>query len=100
VGQRTLVASSENAPNGAIAVAIIRPRSGGSGLKYTIPAFVLANLGSMNENADPRARYDAVMAADGLFKSRIGPIALQDLRTKVRQRFPRRGDPQARPYPR
>ena len=68
VGQRTLVISPEKAPEGAIAVAVIRPRSGGSGFKYTIPVSALAKLGPMNKNLDQRGRYDAVMAASGLFE--------------------------------
>jgi len=67
VGQRTLTISPDKAPEGAIAVAVIRPRSGGSGFKYTIPISTLARLGPMNKDLDPRGRYDAVMAADGLF---------------------------------
>jgi hypothetical protein len=39
-----------------------------TGFKYTIPVTALAQLGPMNKNLDPRGRYDAVMAADGLFK--------------------------------
>ena len=68
VGQRSLVIASEKAPAGTIAVAIIRPRKGGEGFKYSIPASVLAKLGPMNANLDPRGRYDAVMATDGLFQ--------------------------------
>jgi hypothetical protein len=67
VGQRTLTISPDKAPEGAIAVAVIRPRSGGSGFKYTIPISTLARLGPMNKDLDPRGRYDAVLAADGLF---------------------------------
>ena len=59
-------------PEGAIAVAVIKPRNGGSGFKYTIPASALAKLGPMNKNLDQRGRYDAVMAADGLFE--VEPI--------------------------
>jgi len=72
VGQRTLTISPEKAPEGAIALAVIRPRSGGSGFKYTIPVSALAKLGPMNKNLDQRSRYDAVMAADGLFE--VEPI--------------------------
>ena len=72
VGQRTLVMAPEKAPATTIAVAIIRPRKGGAGFRYTIPASALATLGSMNSKLDPRRRYDAVMAADGLFQ--VEPI--------------------------
>ena len=37
VGQRSLLIAPEKAPEGAIAVAVIRPRNGGAGFKYTIP---------------------------------------------------------------
>ena len=67
VGQRTLTISAEKAPEGAIAVAVIRPRNGGPGYKYTIPVSALAKLGPMNRDLDSRGRYNAVMAADGIF---------------------------------
>jgi formylmethanofuran dehydrogenase subunit E len=68
VGQRTLTIASEKAPEGAIAVILIRPRRGGAGFKYTVPVSALAKLGPMNKDLDPRGRYEAVMAADGLFQ--------------------------------
>jgi len=67
VGQRTLVIAPDKAPAGKIAVAIIRPRKGGAGFKYSIPTAALALLGQLNAKLDPRGRYDAVIAADGLF---------------------------------
>ena len=56
VGQRTLTIAPEKAPDGTLGVAIIRPRKGGPGFKYTIPASDLAKLGPMNKNLDPRGR--------------------------------------------
>jgi formylmethanofuran dehydrogenase subunit E len=73
VGQRTLTIAPEKAPPGTIAVVVIRPRQGGPGFKYTIPAAALAKLGPMNKNLDERRRYDAVMAADGLFEVQPTP---------------------------
>jgi len=67
VGQRTLTIESEKAPGGAIAVVIIRPRKGGPGFKYTVPAASLPRLGHMNSTLDPRGRWDAVMRANDLF---------------------------------
>ena len=67
VGQRTLTIAPQKAPDGAAAVIVIRPRQGGAGFKYTIPLSALAELAPMNRDLDPRGRYDAVMAADGLF---------------------------------
>ena len=58
----------EKSPLGTAAVIIIRPRQGGADFKYTIPMTALARLGPMNKDLDPRGRYDAVMAADGLFQ--------------------------------
>ena len=73
VGQRTLTIASEKAPAGDAAVITIRPRQGGPGFKYTIPAAALGKLSAMNKDLDPRGRYDAVMAADGLFEVQPDP---------------------------
>ena len=73
VGQRTLTIAPEKAPPGAAAVIVIRPRKGGAGFKYTIPITALARLGEMNKDFAPRARFDAVMAADGLFRVEPAP---------------------------
>ena len=67
VGQRSLVIAPEKAPDGTLAVVVIRPRQGGSGFKYTIPASDLAKLGRMNAELDPRGRWHAVMKDDSLF---------------------------------
>jgi hypothetical protein len=68
VGQRSLVVAKDHAPDNAAAVIVIRPRKGGEGLKYTIPMAALPRLGAINkELADPVARHEAVMKADGLF---------------------------------
>jgi hypothetical protein len=67
VGQRTVTIAPEKAPPGAAAVVIIRPRQGGAGFRYTIPLAALPKLGAMNKTLDPRGRYDAVMATEGLF---------------------------------
>ena len=72
VGQRTLSIATEKAPPGVAAVIIIRPRHGGRGFKYTIPLTALPKLAEMNETLDPRGRFDAVMATEGLFE--IEPI--------------------------
>ena len=73
VGQRTLTIAPEKAPAGDAAVIVIRPRKGGPGFKYTIAMSALAKLGPMNKNLDERARYDAVMATDGLFQAEPTP---------------------------
>jgi hypothetical protein len=73
VGQRTLTIAPEKAPIDDAAVIVIRPRQGGPGLKYTIPTTALGKLSAMNKDLDPRGRYDAVMAADGLFEVQPAP---------------------------
>jgi formylmethanofuran dehydrogenase subunit E len=73
VGQRTLAISPEKAPLGDAAVVVIRPRQGGAGFKYTVPMSALAKLAPMNKDLDPRGRYDAVMATDGLFDVQAVP---------------------------
>jgi formylmethanofuran dehydrogenase subunit E len=73
VGQRTLVIAPEKAPDGVLAVVVIRPRQGGPGLKYTIPTSDLAKLGPMNASLDPRGRWDAVMKDDSLFSVEPAP---------------------------
>ena len=73
VGQRTLTIAAEKAPPGTAAVIVIRPRRGGPGFKYTIPMMALPKLAEMNKTLQPRGRYDAVMATDGLFTVEPAP---------------------------
>jgi formylmethanofuran dehydrogenase subunit E len=68
VGQRTLRIEAASAPERAAAVIIILSRRGGSGFKYTVPLSTLPRLAKMNADINPRGRYDAVMAAEGLFE--------------------------------
>jgi hypothetical protein len=47
---------------------VVRPRKGGDGLKYTVPMSMMPKLGQINSTiAEPRARYDAVMAIPDLY---------------------------------
>jgi formylmethanofuran dehydrogenase subunit E len=73
VGQRTLVVSADKAPDGTLAVIIIRPRQGGPGFKYTIPTSDLPKLEALNAKLDPRGRWDAVMKDDSLFSVEAAP---------------------------
>jgi len=73
VGQRTLTIAPDKAPPGTAAVIVIRPRRGGAGFTYTIPVTALPKLAEMNKTLDPRGRYDAVMAAEGLFEVETVP---------------------------
>jgi formylmethanofuran dehydrogenase subunit E len=67
-GQGTLQIGSERSPPGTFAVAVIRPRKGGDGLKYTVPMSVMPRLGEINRTIqDPLGRYYAVMAIADLY---------------------------------
>jgi formylmethanofuran dehydrogenase subunit E len=71
-GQGTLLISPEKAPPGIMAVVIIRNRKTGEGLKYTISDEWLPKILGWNKSG-PADRFDAAMAAEGLFKSEPAP---------------------------
>jgi hypothetical protein len=71
-GQGTLRMSSEKAPPEIMSVIIVQNRRTGEGLKYTISDDWLPVILGWNK-LDPAARFDAAMAADGLFKSEPVP---------------------------
>jgi formylmethanofuran dehydrogenase subunit E len=71
-GQGTLQISPEKAPPGIMAMIVIRNRKTGEGLQYTISDEWLPTILSWNKS-DPPARFDAAMAADGLFKAEPTP---------------------------
>jgi formylmethanofuran dehydrogenase subunit E len=73
VGQRTLTIAAEKAPPETAAVIVVRPRRSGPGFKYTIPMSALPKLAEMNKTLQPRGRFDAVMATDGLFTVEPAP---------------------------
>lgn len=67
-GQGTLKIATKNAPSGTFAVAVIRPRKSGDGLKYTVPISFMPKLDEINHTIqDPLKRYEAVMALPNLF---------------------------------
>jgi formylmethanofuran dehydrogenase subunit E len=66
-GQGTLVMSPDKAPDGAMAVIVIRNRKTGEGLKYTIADEWLPKILGWIKS-DSSARYDSAMSADGLFQ--------------------------------
>jgi formylmethanofuran dehydrogenase subunit E len=68
VGQRTLEISPQKAPTGAMAVVVVRSKTTGKAVKYTLPESWIARLIELNRNYDPAGRYDEVMKADGLFE--------------------------------
>jgi formylmethanofuran dehydrogenase subunit E len=66
-GQGTLQISPEKAPEGAMAVIVIKNRKTGEGLKYTIADDWLPRILGWIKS-DPSARYDSAMNAAGLFQ--------------------------------
>jgi formylmethanofuran dehydrogenase subunit E len=66
-GQGTLQVSPEKAPDGMMAVIVIKNRKTGDGLRYTIADEWLPKiLGWLK--SEPSARYDSAMSAEGLFQ--------------------------------
>jgi formylmethanofuran dehydrogenase subunit E len=67
-GQGTLQIAVEKSSPGTFAVVVIRPRTGGEGLKYTVPMSMMPKLGEINAtNQESRGRYDAVMGLADLY---------------------------------
>jgi len=66
-GQGTLQVSPDKAPDGLMAVAVIRSKATGAGVRYTIAESWIAKLIDINKTYDPMGRYDAVMNAPDLF---------------------------------
>jgi formylmethanofuran dehydrogenase subunit E len=71
-GQGTLRIATEKAAPGVMSAIIVQNRKTGEGLKYTISDDWLPVILGWNK-LDPAARFDAAMAADGLFKSEPAP---------------------------
>ena len=69
-GQGTLQISPDKAPAGTMAMIMIQNRKTGEGLKYTISDDWLPIILGWNK-LDPAARFDAAMAADGLYNSEL-----------------------------
>jgi formylmethanofuran dehydrogenase subunit E len=66
-GQGTLQISPDKAPDGAMAVIVIKNRKTGEGLRYTIADEWLPKILAWIKS-DPSARYDSAMSAEGLFQ--------------------------------
>jgi formylmethanofuran dehydrogenase subunit E len=66
-GQGTLQISPDKAPDGMMAVIVIKNRKTGEGLKYTIADEWLPKILGWIKT-DPSVRYDAAMSAEGLFQ--------------------------------
>ncbi|UFW85916.1 formylmethanofuran dehydrogenase subunit E family protein [Bradyrhizobium barranii] len=66
-GQGTLQVSPESAPDGMMAVIVIKNRKTGEGLRYKISDEWLPKILAWIKS-DPSGRYDAAMSAEGLFQ--------------------------------
>lgn len=66
-GQGTLQISPDKAPDGMMAMIVVKNRKTGEGLRYTISDEWLPKILGWIK-ADPPARYDAAMGAEGLFQ--------------------------------
>lgn len=67
-GQGTLQVAAEKAPPGLLALIVVRERKGSASVRYTIKDEWLPKLLDWLKSRDPMGRYQAVMAADGLFE--------------------------------
>jgi formylmethanofuran dehydrogenase subunit E len=72
-GQGTLQIASEKAPAGFLAVAIIRNRKTGEGLRYAVSEQWMPKVGEWIRTLDPPGRFQAVMKADELFQVMPAP---------------------------
>jgi formylmethanofuran dehydrogenase subunit E len=70
-GQGTLQIAPEKAPDGMMAVVVIKNRKSGEGLRYSISDDWLPKILAWLKT-DPPARYDAAMSAEGLFQ--VAPL--------------------------
>ena len=70
--QGTFRIAPEKAPVGSLAVVTVRDRKTGEGITYTIADEWLPKILGWNK-MDPAGRYDAAMAAEGLFTSQQAP---------------------------
>ncbi len=72
-GQGTLLVSPEKAPPGMLAVAVIRNRKTGEGLRYSVGDEWMPKVVEWLRTLDAPGRYQAVMKAEGLFKVEPAP---------------------------
>ena len=72
-GQGTLQIASGKAPAGFLAVAIIRNRKTGEGLRYAVSEQWMPKVGEWIRTLDPPGRFQAVMKADELFQVMPAP---------------------------
>jgi formylmethanofuran dehydrogenase subunit E len=67
VGHRSLHIAPEKAPQGALAAIVIKHKSTGAALRYTVSEEWLSKLAAINKSFDPQGRYEEIMKAEGLF---------------------------------
>jgi formylmethanofuran dehydrogenase subunit E len=67
VGQRTLQIAPKKAPEGALAVIIVRHKHTGEGIRYTVAESWLPKLAEWNRTLNAKGRFDQVMNAERLF---------------------------------
>ena len=72
-GQGTLQVAAEKAPPGLLAVVVIRDRKTGAGLRYGVSDNWMPKIVDWNRTLDPAGRYQAAMAAAGLFEVADAP---------------------------
>jgi formylmethanofuran dehydrogenase subunit E len=66
-GARTMRLAPEKAPEGAMAVVVVRNKRTGAAVKYTVADIWIPKLAEWNRTLDPRGRYDEAMKAENLF---------------------------------
>ena len=71
LGARTMRLAPEKAPDGAMAVVVVRNKRTGAAVKYTVADTWIPKLAEWNRTLEPRARYDEVMKADNLFEAAV-----------------------------
>ena len=71
-GQGTLQVMAEKAPPGVLASIVVRERKGSARVRYTVKDEWLPKIVEWITTLDPMGRYQAVMAADGLFEVSLG----------------------------
>jgi formylmethanofuran dehydrogenase subunit E len=68
-GQGTLQVMAEKAPPGLLAVIVVRERKGTAAVRYEVKDAWMQKVAEWIRTLDPMGRYQAVMAADGLFEA-------------------------------
>ncbi len=67
-GARTMRLAPDKAPEGAMAIVVVRNKKTGAAVKYAVSDAWIPKLAEWNRTLDPRGRYDEVMKAENLFE--------------------------------